>query len=259
MSPGCAVCGSNDQLLRCVRCKSAHYCSKAHQRQDWKNHKKVCKEDNSATASTVVLAEQTNGSIPTEGSSENEILSARAESLSLGNLDFGVEQGAMLGGMIDRHRGHQKHYTSLALSDNPQQYLHQSQEDVIDEMSRNVINDMNNYGVCVIDSFLGEERGKLVLGEVLNMYKTKGIFKDGQLVSNRGNGNLKTIRGDEITWIDGKESYCRNVGNLISQVDNVIKRANRMCESGQMGRYNIHGRTKVSYSHESHVREHTRL
>lgn len=128
----------------------------------------------------------------------------------------------------------------------PPPFLHKNHEDVIEEMCRNVIRDMDAYGVCVVDNFLGEERGKAVLGEVIDMH-TKGVFRDGQLVSSTGReGDLKTIRGDQIAWIDGREKSCKHIGQLISQVDAVIMRANKMGNNGKLERYNINGRTKVS-------------
>ncbi|CAI9150120.1 unnamed protein product, partial [Rangifer tarandus platyrhynchus] len=36
------LCGKMENLLRCSRCRSSFYCSKEHQRQDWKKHKLVC-------------------------------------------------------------------------------------------------------------------------------------------------------------------------------------------------------------------------
>ena len=36
-------CTNTHQLMRCSRCKLAEYCSKDCQKNDWKNHKTVCK------------------------------------------------------------------------------------------------------------------------------------------------------------------------------------------------------------------------
>ena len=46
------------------------------------------------------------------------------------------------------------------------------------------------------------------------------FFKqDGQLVSNTvAEEDLRTIRGDKITWVKGTESGCSNIGYLINQV-----------------------------------------
>lgn len=43
-------------------------------------------------------------------------------------------------------------------------------------MCHNLISDLNSYGVCVLDSFVGEQRGLKVLSEVKEMY-TAGKFK----------------------------------------------------------------------------------
>ena len=124
-------------------------------------------------------------------------------------------------------------------------FLHRDNRGFIEEISMNVVRDMDAYGVCVVDDFLGAEMGMAVLDEVKRMYN-RGDFRDGQLVSNRVTSDLKTIRSDQITWVDGKESDCKNIGLLISQVDTIILRANKMSDNGKMGDYNISGRTKVS-------------
>lgn len=38
----CAVCDRTDKLLRCSRCKAVFYCTKEHQRRDWKRHRDFC-------------------------------------------------------------------------------------------------------------------------------------------------------------------------------------------------------------------------
>lgn len=90
-----------------------------------------------------------------------------------------------------------------------------------EEMCHTLIRDLNKYGVCVLDEFLGEERGQKVLSEVVTMYSA-GKFKDGQLVQpSTKTGeirDLKHIRGDKITWIGGREPGCSNIGYLINQV-----------------------------------------
>jgi len=104
---------------------------------------------------------------------------------------------------------------------------------------------MDLYGVCVLDNFLGYQRGMTVLDEVLNLYNM-GVFKDGQLVRNKASNNLKTIRGDQIIWVDGREDSCKQIGQLISDVDAVVMGSNKMNDNGKLGNYTINGRTKVS-------------
>ncbi|KAF2881620.1 hypothetical protein ILUMI_24563 [Ignelater luminosus] len=263
----CVVCGSAENLMRCARCKTTYYCSKAHQKQDWKKHKIICLKTNQPTVLDAernyfnkVVDPNTASAIISEGSSENEILSSAAEILYPNpNLDFREEKSATekalrsaksampISGenIVHPRKSNIRDFPEISFKTNSPPFLHKNNEDVIEEMCRNVIRDMDSYGVCVIDNFLGEERGNAVLNEVLEMY-TKGIFKDGQLVSSRGRqGDLKTIRGDQIAWIDGREKTCKNIGLLISQVDAVLMRANKMPNNGKLGQYTIDGRTKA--------------
>ncbi|XP_053969746.1 hypoxia-inducible factor prolyl hydroxylase isoform X1 [Anastrepha ludens] len=113
-----------------------------------------------------------------------------------------------------------------------------------DELCRNIIKDMNEYGLSVVDDFLGVEKGLQILNEVHHMYAA-GVFKDGQLVNNLREEELRTIRGDKITWVKGQEPGCENVGYLINQIDAVICRANIMKNNGLLGNYNIKERTKA--------------
>ncbi|XP_076142173.1 egl nine homolog 1 isoform X2 [Alosa pseudoharengus] len=38
----CELCGKMENLLKCGRCRNSFYCSKDHQKQDWKKHKLSC-------------------------------------------------------------------------------------------------------------------------------------------------------------------------------------------------------------------------
>ncbi|XP_076164933.1 HIF prolyl hydroxylase [Ptiloglossa arizonensis] len=359
----CVVCHRTDKLLRCSRCKAVFYCTKEHQRWDWKRHKEFCathsvrsivpdtvstanknsilkstKKDSSLrncqVSNTPVVSnlnekpvsETTRGSntvpkvnhnvkhleginkqeeeikgqsenkesqnpkrklnstkakgtrnsradgwtspITYEGSSEDTILGARAEL-----LNPVLESSRILDNLQDNeldmpthHHNGMKNFPEVHLTREEEllpPFLHKNRnnlEELIDEICRNVIRDMDEYGVCVVDNFLGTEKGLAVLNEVLNMYSA-GLFKDGQLVSNKAGANdLKTIRGDQITWLDGKEKQCQNIGMLISQVDAIIMRANKMRNNGKMGNYTINGRTKAMVAcypgHGSHYVKH---
>lgn len=347
----CAVCDKTDKLSRCSRCKVVFYCTKEHQRRDWKRHREFCathpaaaaaEEPFSASAAVVAnpskrppssgnhsallpnlnetsvapcrrrdekhladsIVQEENGSsreerkqnpnpnlskkksntgkarsvrnnkidgwtspITYEGSSEDIILGARAELLnpilensrifdSLSNADLGSPA---------QHRNGMKNFSEI--QDQEEEllppFLHRNRsnlEELLDKICQYVIRDMDKYGVCVVDKFLGKERGLKVLNEVLNMYSA-GLFQDGQLVSNKGSANdLKTIRGDQIIWLDGKEEQCENIGTLISQVDAIIMRANKMHNNGKIGNYTITGRTKAMVAcypgHGSHYVKH---
>lgn len=224
--------------------------------QERKENQNIKKKSNSGKARSARNNKADDGwtsPITYEGSSEDTILGARAELLnpilessrifdSLSNADLGSPA---------QHRNGMKNLSEI--QDQEEEllppFLHRNRsnlEELLDKICQYVIRDMDKYGVCVVDKFLGKERGLKVLNEVLNMYSA-GLFQDGQLVSNKGSANdLKTIRGDQIIWLDGKEKQCENVGTLISQVDAIIMRANKMHNNGKIGNYTITGRTKVS-------------
>ncbi|XP_006901012.1 PREDICTED: egl nine homolog 2 [Elephantulus edwardii] len=94
------------------------------------------------------------------------------------------------------------------------------------------------YGICVKDHFLGDAMCGRVLAEVEALNRG-GHLCDGQLVSQRAI-SPKSIRGDQITWVEGHEPGCENIGALMAQVDEVI----RHC-AGRLGSYFINGRTKA--------------
>lgn len=50
------------------------------------------------------------------------------------------------------------------------------EQESLEEACHSLIRDMNEYGVCVLDNFLGQDRGLHALQEVTNMYSS-GVFK----------------------------------------------------------------------------------
>ncbi|XP_016096744.1 egl nine homolog 1 isoform X4 [Sinocyclocheilus grahami] len=96
---------------------------------------------------------------------------------------------------------------------------------------------MNKHGICVVDSFLGEDIGLSILEDVRALQQT-GKFTDGQLVSQKSD-STKDIRGDQITWIEGKEPGCDKICFLMSRMDDLVRNCN-----GKLGNYSINGRTK---------------
>ncbi|XP_016104739.1 egl nine homolog 1-like [Sinocyclocheilus grahami] len=96
---------------------------------------------------------------------------------------------------------------------------------------------MNKHGICVVDNFLGEDIGLSILEDVRALQQT-GKFTDGQLVSQKSD-STKDIRGDQITWIEGKEPGCDKICFLMSRMDDLVRNCN-----GKLGNYSINGRTK---------------
>ncbi|KAI5086117.1 egl nine-like 1 isoform X1, partial [Silurus meridionalis] len=184
----CELCGKMENLMKCARCRSSFYCSKDHQKQDWKKHKQVCKQ---------------------------------AE-----NIPRPPQPESTQSGCDPQQVGHD---LSNGQAMSPQQKL----------ATEYIGPCMNKHGICVVNNFLGDELGLGVLEEVRALY-TSGEFTDGQLVSQRSD-STKDIRGDKITWIEGKEPGCEKIAVLMSRMDDIVRHCN-----GKLGNYRINGRTKVS-------------
>nr|XP_053651021.1 egl nine homolog 1-like isoform X3 [Cherax quadricarinatus] len=108
-----------------------------------------------------------------------------------------------------------------------------------------VISDLNKYGVCVVDNFLGLERAEQILKEVGTLH-SRGVFRDGQVVSRHVQDQARgMIRGDKITWVTGSEPNCSNIGQLVTAVDSLVAKANKHQDAGKLAHYNITWRTRA--------------
>jgi len=78
----CAVCNKTDKLSRCSRCKVVFYCTKEHQRRDWKRHREFCATHPAATASTEEPFSAVAVAVAANESSDREIPSKRHPSVN---------------------------------------------------------------------------------------------------------------------------------------------------------------------------------
>lgn len=240
----CELCGKMENLLRCGRCRSSFYCSKEHQRRDWKKHKLVCQSgevgpkgapgaggaarttagprgDGADPASAPAPGDATGG--PRGGRRDLEAppagRSPRPERTLLSPGEA-LSPGGGGGGGGPRPNGQTKPLPALKLA------------------LEYIVPCMNKHGICVVDDFLGRETGQQIGDEVRALHDT-GKFTDGQLVSQKSDSS-KDIRGDQITWVEGKEPGCETIGLLMSSMDDLIRHCN-----GKLGSYKINGRTKA--------------
>ncbi|XP_053613544.1 egl nine homolog 1 [Plodia interpunctella] len=219
----------------------------------------------SSVISSVVYTNKdlTRGSAITyEGSSEQEILSESAQQLN--TVDFANSSSSNVLKMVNRtevtvpvmpsygaeHSRRVKEYPEGTLKSSGAPFGHVQNSYDVDPsdpwygVCQTVIRDMTQYGVCLLKNFLGRERGLMVLEEVKQMHRS-GIFEAGKVVSNPSSTEAQTVRSDQTTWIEGTEPHCPNIKYLITQVDNIVLRANKMPRNGRMGDYVINGRTKA--------------
>lgn len=85
----CAVCDKIDKLSRCSRCKVVFYCTKEHQRRDWKRHREFCATHPAAAAvaaATAAAKEPLSSSATESFDRGGEIPSKRHPSVLLPNL-----------------------------------------------------------------------------------------------------------------------------------------------------------------------------
>lgn len=231
----CELCGKMENLLRCGRCRSSFYCSKEHQRQHWKKHKLLCRGAAGGAAEPAPQPQPPPQPQPAKepaaaagnhhvGQAEAELYRDRSELGAAGGAGAGAGAGA--GGPA-----------AAALRPNGQTKALAPQRLALEY----IVPCMNKHGICVVDEFLGKEVGGRVAQEVRALHHT-GRFTDGQLVSQKSDSS-KDIRGDKITWVEGKEPGCHTIGLLMNSMDDLIRHCN-----GKLGDYKINGRTKVSAS-----------
>lgn len=99
---------------------------------------------------------------------------------------------------------------------------------------------MKYYGICVKDNFLGPQLGDRVLEEV-EILNRSGKFRGGQLVSQKSIPS-RSIRGDQIAWVEGREPGCESIGMLMAHIDEAVMYS---AANGQLGDCVINGRTKA--------------
>lgn len=229
----CELCGKMENLMKCGRCRSSFYCSKDHQKQDWKKHKQVCKqaENNPRLPHTdsgqVCRNNQKKEPEPLQKEQKSKI-SEKSPRTCRAHVEPerspAVKQPE---GECDPEQAADVFNGQMMMS--PQQKL----------ATEYIGPCMNKHGICVVNNFLGDELGLGVLEEVHALY-ISGEFTDGQLVSQRSD-STKDIRGDKIIWIEGKEPGCEKIAVLMSRMDDIVRHCN-----GKLGNYRINGRTKVS-------------
>lgn len=255
----CELCGSENAPVSCIRCKEAHYCGRQHQLAAWRIHRKHCSKVLDRTRHLRPSRLREIPSVVDNGplsfleteriscSAENEPYEKTSKSDRIDILwPKGITSTTKIlsSPSYDIRKVDENAYYDLLATLCFEALNEDKEQKVLEDICRDVVRDLDQYGVCVVDNFLGRERGEKVLGEVKNLH-SRGLFQDGQLVSYKTHRDAKTVRSDRITWVDGRSSDCRNIDGLVERVDRVVMMANRMSGNGEMGRCKIDGRTKA--------------
>ncbi|KAK3093901.1 hypothetical protein FSP39_021615 [Pinctada imbricata] len=302
----CQLCGALENLMICGGCRSTWYCSKEHQRYDWKYHKKNCKtiklkremqspsccsshaasDDNQNEAKCV----RDNNSVLTQVEKESKAMTRDHSQINVNNqigsnsLECEGTTSQSDDNKQDSHGGLQSQSQAMKTEQgSSESYILESNEaeleapdyhsvtytnrtgveeeedkdmgplstqdtrktffDVLkarnEVLGNYVVECLNQYGICVIDNFLGEGKGSSILSEVKALH-SKDVFTEGQLVNKKSGSVSGNIRGDMITWVDGHEKDCEDIKFLISSMDAVILQC-----AGKLANCSINGRTKA--------------
>uniref|UniRef100_A0A6P4EPC1 hypoxia-inducible factor-proline dioxygenase n=1 Tax=Drosophila rhopaloa TaxID=1041015 RepID=A0A6P4EPC1_DRORH len=281
--PRCSICGTQQQLLRCAKCKAVYYCSPAHQHLDWPAHRTECRlltrqkvnssnNNKQQQRQQIQQLQQAVASANLEGSgagancSTAQMMTPAHQAQSwpaevdnllnlLGQPDnraqaAPTEVGQKQQQQQQHHHHHGEKSSSYQIGLADASFMGSGSERRYEDLCRNIINDMNQYGLSVVDDFLGMETGLKILNEVRSMYNA-GAFQDGQVVTNQMPDAPSTaargdnIRGDKIKWVGGNEPGCSNVWYLTNQIDSVVYRVNTMKDNGILGNYHIRERTRA--------------
>lgn len=229
----CELCGKMENLLKCGRCRNSFYCSKEHQKQHWKKHKLICKEADKTQVS------KQKPEPAQQGSADGKAQEKYQQKKSAEQADSASPSGEIMKGFITNAEGSgvgDKPGEDGSNNAKPNGQTRSSPQKLAMEY---IVPCMNKHGICVVDNFLGAEIGMCILEDVRALHKT-GKFTDGQLVSQKSD-STKDIRGDKITWIEGREPGCEKIRFLMSCMDDLVRHCNE-----KLGNYTINGRTKVS-------------
>lgn len=275
----CQFCGGVSELRRCAGCQGVFYCSREHQRMHWPAHKHVCRrvqaqqqhvpqhvpQPQQPQPAVGGVVSQHPPLVPTPPLTPASVAAAASPPLppsppeppgapsvsgiaaDIANYDPNdpVNQAwwndtlsslglATEGAGADAHSAARTQPCSSSMPTSKW----------LQRMCGSVIHDLNTFGICVIDNFLGQERGNMVLDEVRSLYYEGRLFREGQLVSERG-ASGRIIRGDQIVWLEGTEPQCPTVGFLVRTLDSIITRCNRSPRGGLLRNYRINQRTKA--------------
>ncbi|XP_059963761.1 egl nine homolog 1 [Mesoplodon densirostris] len=289
----CELCGKMENLLRCSRCRSSFYCSKEHQRQDWKKHKLVCQGGEGALVPGAGQPQHPGPAPPPRAAGAGAREARKAAPRRDRAAAVAEAAGPRAAGDAAMAKAKAKPAADPAVAASPpraapggqgpaaaaaaeaepakeeplaRSSLYQEKANLYPPSSapgealshggglrpngqtkplpalklalEYIVPCMNKHGICVVDDFLGKETGQQIGDEVRALHDT-GKFTDGQLVSQKSDSS-KDIRGDKITWIEGKEPGCETIGLLMSSMDDLIRHCN-----GKLGNYKINGRTKA--------------
>lgn len=261
----CNLCGNVENLKRCSKCTQVYYCSKEHQIEDWKRHKKSCKKycasqvsavktqpvDSDVTSSwqsngaqkkqPVLVGNSCSGTVPNSTTQQTVDAENKWQTSGNGAFNQGTSQSTsdLNSKLFNPGRG---------LSDacyKPRKFPKPDAYDA-SSIALHIHKHLTEEGYCVIDNLQDNKFARSLAKEVKVLYQS-GKFVDGQLgggkTSSVDSQKLveKRIRGDEIIMLEGNEPTVPNICRLNLFLTSVVQKLSFFLKE----QYTISGRTKV--------------
>ncbi|XP_067941827.1 prolyl hydroxylase EGLN3-like [Watersipora subatra] len=211
----CVVCQSKDKPKLCSSCQSVSYCCKEHQVQHWKIHKASCVKPKPADLGALASA--------------------------MATLDVSPHRGQNEADRPNNHLADAQTMNRNLPRDLPPHITHTW----IMKMADTLISCLNKYGIAVVDKLLGLELGEKILEEAMLLHD-RHLMHDGQTIAptaegESSEGQTRTkYRLDKISWVDGLEEDCLNIGTLVTLIDSIMQHV-----GAKLTQYNVKGRTKA--------------
>uniref|UniRef100_A0A8C4QVY2 hypoxia-inducible factor-proline dioxygenase n=1 Tax=Eptatretus burgeri TaxID=7764 RepID=A0A8C4QVY2_EPTBU len=263
----CQLCGAMENLLRCGGCRAASYCSKEHQRNHWLYHKPVCRttacpksppsalrETVSANAEpSVARISQRKAHIVDNSSAAGEKCETSRAAPTTGRARGGRRRRGK-GSGENPFRGQTTDHIYTSVSSASASSNGTESPPTTSSSKRNIdpgtARSMAANGSLHTPDYKAGSTSA-VDNDPSNPDVTTSMVPDGRLVrqprlettvtlTGGPNTSARDIRGDKITWVEGNESGCENIGFLMNCTDELIHHC-----AGHLGCYNINGRTKA--------------
>lgn len=267
----CVICKSKENLKRCVKCRSALYCSKEHQIADWSTHKKLCQSSRKLRQSCTTTPKgsmtsettTTPAALTSGGSSHdrspnldaNGHIGAKGKqhdlNVKVSNMTISEEENRFTSPASQKEQSTAKKMLQ-ELSPFDQRPLNLSAFTEVTgqnkcQISQCIFSALCSQGYCVLRGIFNDGACVTALDEATRL-NTEGHMQLGRLDGGRTSSvedkkvKESSIRSDKMMWIEGNEIQFPGISKIVKTMDEMVASFNGLKDC----RYVFYKRTKVS-------------